>query len=190
MKQNFKPHFLLVLVFISFVFGACKNSSKEINDFLADKNLPIGVSENMHHVYKESGKVTSRLTTKLLWDYSNRKLNPYSEFPKGVKIVSINKQTRDSITVLGNYAISFSTTSFSEIIGDVVITNHKDGVVLNADQMYWDQKENYFFTESAFTLFTKTDTLQGVGFESNSALDNWILNNTHGDFIVDNNTEE
>lgn len=164
--------------------ASCKNSSKEINDFLADKNLPVGVAENMNHVYKDSGKVTSRLIAPVFWDFKNRKLNPYSEFPKGVKIVNINRVSRDSVTILGDYAISYEKTRVSEIIGHVVVINHLNGVILNTDQMYWDQKEKYYFTKSPFTIYTETDTLTGVGFESESNLSNWILNNTQGDFIV------
>lgn len=171
---------------IVFTFS-CKNSSKEINDFLADQNLPIGVAENINHVYKDSGRVTNRLAANLLLDFSNRKINPYSEFPKGIKIVTIDRHTRDSITITGNYAISYDVTNISEIIGDVVVVNHENGAILKSDQIYWDKKENYFFTESAFTMFTENDTLHGVGFESDINLSNWILNNTNGNFVVDNN---
>lgn len=169
---------------------SCKNSSKEINDFLADQNLPVGVAQNINHMYKDSGTVTSRLISPLFLDFSNRKSHPYSEFPKGVKIVNINRRTQDSVTITGNYAISYSNSSFSEIIGNVVIINHNQGVTLNSDQMYWDQKENYFFTETPFVIYTEQDTINGVGFESDSGLNNWILNNTNGNFVVDNQEEK
>ena len=168
---------------------SCKNSSKEINDFLADKNLPIGVTENINYVHKDSGKVNTRMIAPLYWDFTNRKLNPYYEFPKGVKIVDINDVTRDSVTITGNYAISYDVTRISEIIGNVVVINHQERVILNTDQMYWDQKEEYYFTEKPFTIYTETDTINGVGFESKSDLSNWILNNTKGDFIVDQKEE-
>ncbi len=177
------------IVVIVLLFCSCTNSSKEINDFLADQNLPIGVAESINHMYKDSGRITSRLIAPKLLDFTNRKLNPYSEFPEGIKIVTINKDTRDSVTVTGKYAISFSTTSFSEIIGNVVIVNHTNKVTLHADQMYWDQREGYFFTKTPFTLFTEKDTVHGVGFESDHHLENWILNNTNGNFIIDSNNE-
>ncbi len=183
-------NYIKVVLLTVFITYGCKNSSKEINDFLADQNLPIGVAENINHIYKDSGSVTSRLIAPVFLDYSNRELNPYSEFPKGIKIVNINRVNRDSVTITGNYAISYANTSFSEIIGDVVIVNHQEGVILSSDQMYWDQKENYFFTESPFVLYTEKDTLNGVGFESDSRLNNWILNNTNGNFVVDNKEEK
>lgn len=176
-------HFKILVLFLFLV--SCKNSSKEINDFLADKNLPIGVTENINYVYKDSGRVTSKMIAPLYWDFTNRKLNPYSEFPKGVKIVRINSHNRDSITIIGDYAISYENTNISEIIGNVVVVNHNEGVTLNTDQMYWDQKEGYYFTQNPFEISTDTDTITGVGFESRSDLSNWILNETKGDFVVD-----
>ncbi|GGF76930.1 LPS export ABC transporter periplasmic protein LptC [Wenyingzhuangia marina] len=190
-----KSNFVFILKYLSkislilVVLVSCKNSSKEINDFLADKNLPVGVSENVNLVRKDSGIIVSRMITPLYWDYTNKKLNPYYEFPKGVKIVTINRLSRDSVTVTGDYAISYANTAISEIIGHVVVVNHENGVVLNTDQMYWDQKEDYYFTEQPFTIYTEKDTMNGVGFESESNLNNWILNNTKGDFIVDQKEE-
>lgn len=183
LKQNIK-YILLLLIIVS-----CKNSSKEINDFLADQNLPVGVAENINHMYKDSGKVTSRLIAPILLDFSNRTLNPYSEFPKGIKIVNINRINRDSITITGDYAVSYNNTSFSEIVGNVVIINHQQEVVLKTEQMYWDQKESYFFSETPFTIFTAKDTIHGIGFESESNLNNWILNKTTGNFTPENNSK-
>ncbi|MDO6737217.1 LPS export ABC transporter periplasmic protein LptC [Wenyingzhuangia sp. 2_MG-2023] len=173
-----------------FLLASCKNSSKEINDFLADQNLPIGVAEDINMVHKDSGKVTSRMISPLLWDFTNRKLNPYFEFPKGVKIVTIDRITRDSVTITGDYAISYQNTAISEIIGNVVVVNHRNGVVLNSEQMFRDQRENYFFTETPFTLYTEKDTLHGVGFESNGDLSNWILNNTNGNIAIEDKEDK
>ena len=61
---------------------SCTNDSKKVRDFLAEQNLPIGVAKDVHHVYKDSGRITSKLMTSILNDFSNRKNHPYNEFPK------------------------------------------------------------------------------------------------------------
>ncbi|WP_029489307.1 LPS export ABC transporter periplasmic protein LptC [Ochrovirga pacifica] len=180
---------MAVTIITALLLWSCKNSTKEINDFLADRNLPIGVAENVNFVYKDSGRVTRRMMAPVFWDFSNRELNTYSEFPEGVKIVSINRVTRDSVTITGNYAISYDKTAFSEIVGDVVVINHTNGAVLNSEQIYCDDKEGVYFTETPFTLYTQKDTLKGVGFESDNYLSNWILNNTSGDITLEENIE-
>lgn len=162
------------------MFFSCVNSVQEVNDFLADKNLPIGESENVVHVYKDSGNVVFRLLTPLFLDFSNRKEHPYSEFPKGIQLVTIDMTEKDSTTITGNYAISYAKTKVSEIVGDVVVFNHGEQSKLETSQLYWDQKTNYIFTEKPFVLTLEKDTIFGTGFESRQDLKGWVLKKMSG----------
>lgn len=170
--------------FIGYITMSCQNSDKEINDFLADQNLPITVGENIYHEYKNTGIITSKMFAKVIYDFSNREAHPYSEFPKGIQLVTINKDTRDSTSVYGNYALTYDKTKTSIIEGDVKIINHKENSILETSKLYWDQKLNYYFTNKPFVMYTLTDTIHGVGFESDSNLNNWILNRTNGSLNV------
>jgi len=166
---------------------SCTNNAKEVRDLLADKNKPIGIAKNTNHVYKDSGRITSRLITPLLYDFSNREGHPYSEFPEGLKIVSIDKTGVDSTTIIGNYGLSYSKTGVSEIKGNVVILNHTDEVKLETNQLFWDQRERYFFTEDGFRLTTHRDTINGFGFEANENLTKWIAKDITGDVMANQN---
>ncbi|WP_236548064.1 LPS export ABC transporter periplasmic protein LptC [Polaribacter septentrionalilitoris] len=166
----------------AFIFAvmlfSCTNSTQEVKDFLATKNLPTGIAKNAFHVYKDSGRITSKLITPLLYDFSNRKNHPYNEFPKGVKI--INFEDKDSVTITGNYALTYSKTLVSEIKGNVVVLNHKENTKLKTEQLFWDQNTNYFFSEKPFTLMTLTDTINGVGFECKEDLTEHLAKKTTG----------
>ena len=70
---------------------SCDNNTQKVRDFLADKNLPIGTAYNAYHVYKDSGRITSKLITPKMLDFSNREKHPYNEFPKGIKIINFEK---------------------------------------------------------------------------------------------------
>ena len=115
----------------------------------------------------------------ILNDYSNRKGHPFTEFPEGFALTSMD-ENGDSTLVKGNYGIVYSDTNITDILGDVVIKNYKDKITLVTDQMYWDQATNYFYTEKPFTLTTLTDTIHGIGFESDGALKHWVMKNTSG----------
>ena len=166
------------------MFFSCTNDAKKVRDFLADKNLPVGVAKNAYHVYKDSGRITSRLITPLLHDFSNRKNHPYNEFPNGIKVVTINKNGIDSTTITGNYCVSYNKTAISEIKGNVVVFNHTDKAKLETNQLFWDQKEEYFFTEDGFRLTTERDTINGFGFEANQNLTKWIAKDITGDVLA------
>jgi len=164
---------------MSALFFSCTNDINEVRDFLADKNLPIGVAENINMKYKDSGNITTKMTSPLLYDYSNRKEHPYSEFPEGIHLTKIY-QGGDSTTVDGKYAISYTKTEVSELRDQVVIINHSKKYTLKTSQLFWDQKHHYFFTEKAFTFITPTDTIQGEGFESSENLSKWHARNNSG----------
>ena len=169
----------IVSIVILSMFFSCSNNVQEVRDFLADKNLPIGEAYNIDLKYTDSGVVRFRLKAPLMLDFSNRTFQPYSEFPKGVKITSIDKNN-DSTIVTGDYAISYKKTEVSEIKNNVVIYNVLQKHKLETNQIYWDQKTHYFFTDDKFTFFTQTDTIRGVGFEASEDLKNWWVKNQTG----------
>ena len=172
-----------VYVIASMLFS-CTNDAKEVRDFLAEQNRPIGIAQHAFHIYKDSGKVTSKLITPQLNDFSNRRNHPYNEFPKGVKIINFENGGKDSVTVIGDYALSYSKTSISELKGNVIVINHSEKSVLNTEQLFWDQKNKYFFSEKRFTLTTPTDTIRGIGFESRENLTKWVSKNVTGDIVT------
>jgi hypothetical protein len=113
----------IAVVLASAMFFSCTNDVKEVRDFLADKNLPIGEAFNINHKHTDSGRVDIKMRAPVMLDFSNRENHPYNEFPKGIKITSIEKNG-DSITVVGDYAKSYRKTEVSEIKNNVVIINY------------------------------------------------------------------
>lgn len=166
---------------------SCTNDAKVVRDLLADKNLPIGIAKNAYHVYKDSGRITSKLKTPLLHDFSNRNEHPYNEFPEGIKIITFEKNGIDSTTITGNYGISYSKTSVSEIKGNVIVINHTDKTKLETDQLFWDQKLNYFFTEEKFKLTLPEGIITGIGIEAKQDLSKWIAKDVSGDLETKQN---
>ena len=169
----------IAVVVTTAMFFSCKNDAKEVRDFLADKNLPIGESYNIDHKHTDSGRIDIKMKAQVMLDFANRKEHPYSEFPKGIKITTIDKKS-DSVTIEGNYARSYSLTNVSEIRDEVVVINHAERTKLTTSEVYWDQKTHYFFTEKKFTFYTLTDTINGFGFEASEDLKHWWVKNQSG----------
>jgi LPS export ABC transporter protein LptC len=177
---------IAIFLYIAMLFS-CTNDSKTVRDFLAEKNLPIAVAKDAYHVYKDSGRITSKLITPLLNDFSNRKNHPYNEFPTGIKIINFENNGKDSTTILGDYALSYSKTSISELKGNVVVINHTDMSRLETTQLFWDQKNKYFFTEKSFILTKVDDTIFGIGFESMENLRKYVAKKTKGNILTNEN---
>ncbi len=169
----------IVIISLMAMFFSCVNNPKEVRDFLADKNLPIGEAVNIIHQHTDSGRINIKMTSPLMLDFSNRENHPYSEFPKGIKIVNIEKNG-DSTTIEGNYAINYSKTNVSEIKDNVIIHNYAQNHILKTDQLFWDKNTHYYFTEKKFVFYTSTDTIYGNGFEATEDLKIWWVKNQTG----------
>ncbi|MFA5299582.1 MAG: LPS export ABC transporter periplasmic protein LptC [Lutibacter sp.] len=169
----------IAMIFTVAMLFSCTNDAKEVRDFLADKNLPIGEAYNINHKHTDSGRVDIKMKAPAMLDFSNRENDPYNEFPKGIKITTIEKNG-DSVTVEGGYAKSYRKTEVSEIRDNVVVYNYAQKNKLMTEQIYWDQKTHYFFTEKKFTFYTLTDTIYGTGFESTEDLKTWWVKNQSG----------
>lgn len=184
-QNSFKKSITVILG--SVMLFSCVNNPQKIRDFLSDKNLPVGIAKDAFHVYKDSGRITSKLITPKMLDFSNRNEHPYNEFPDGIKIINFDKNKIDSVTITGDYAITYSKTSISEIRGNVIVVNHTDESVLKTAQLFWDQKTKYFVSEKAFSLFKKNDTIYGIGFESKDDLTQHLARKTTGKLETSNN---
>lgn len=166
------------------MFFSCGNDIKEVQDFLAEKNLPIGIAKNVHLVHTDSGKVKTILISPEMQDFSNRKDHPYTLFPDGLKIVSYD-EAGDSVVLTAGYTITFSKTNISEIKDEVTITNPGENAKLITDQLFWDSNEHYIYTEKDFTLITSSDTIFGTGFESSEDLSKVNMRSIKGSVYVE-----
>ena len=81
---------IAIVLTIAMLFS-CKNDAKVVRDFLADKNLPIGEAYNINHKHTDSGRINIKMKAPVMLDFGNRTAHPYSEFPKGIKIIMVGQ---------------------------------------------------------------------------------------------------
>jgi LPS export ABC transporter protein LptC len=82
-----------------------------------------------------------------MMDYSNI-TNPFTEFPKGIH-VTLFDNNGNTTTIIADYAISYKKTEIIDLQGNVVISS-QNGKKLETSQLYFDQKNEWFFTEKHF----------------------------------------
>jgi len=187
MAKNFIYKLLnIATIFLVAMFFSCGNDIKEVEDFLAEKNLPIGIAKNVNLIHTDSGRIKTNLIAPIMHDFSNRKSHPYTEFPNGIKIITYDAKG-DSVILTAGYSITFSKTNISEVKNNVNVINPSDGTKLITDQLFWDANEHYIYTEKKFTLITKTDTIKGIGFESNEDLSKVNMKSISGTVYVKEN---
>jgi LPS export ABC transporter protein LptC len=186
LKLHFHKLKNIAAILLVAMFFSCGNELKEVQDFLAEKNLPIGEAKDVYLIHTDSGKVKTKLITPLMNDYSNRKRHPYTEFPDGLTIVTYDDKG-DSVTLKADYAITYTKTNISEAVNNVSVTNHAEHSILFTDQLFWDSGVHYIYTEKKFTLITQTDTINGKGLEAREDLSQVNMKSIYGTVYVKEN---
>ena len=160
-------HFALVFMAIALT-TACESDFKKIQQFNKVSFFPIGEAENIQLQYIDSGRVKAILTGKKMVDFSNVS-NPFTEFPNGLHIILYDNNNNKN-TVEADYGVQYAKSELINLIGNVVITTF-DGKKLEADQLYYDQKNEWLYTEGKYKASTdKENFTQGIGVDFNSKL--------------------
>ncbi|MFH4967655.1 LPS export ABC transporter periplasmic protein LptC [Gaetbulibacter sp. M240] len=159
----------IVAIFIVTMFFSCTDNIKEVQKIGVSENEPVGIAEDINLKYTDSGRVTANLLASKMLDYSNRDF-PYNEFVNGLTLYLFDEDDNKS-KVVSDYAIVYNKTDLIDLQGNVVITTY-DGKILKTEQLYYDQSNEWLFTNYPVEFTTDRDKINGNGFDSDSKFAN------------------
>lgn len=151
------------------MFFSCKNNLKEVQKIGIPENEPIGVAENINLKYTDSGKIKAILISPKMLDYSNRDFS-FNEFTEGINLTLFDDDDQKN-TVTADYAIVYNDTDLMDLQGNVVIATYSKDTLF-AEQLYYDQKKEWLFTNKPVTFRTGSDLINGNGFDSDTKFTN------------------
>lgn len=157
-----KSKYIICLGLVWALFS-CESNFKDVQKMNTVAFNPIAQTENINLKYTDSGKVKAILVSPLMLDYSNLEYG-FNEFPKGVHVTIMGENNQKSY-VVSDYAITYSKTDLIDLQGNVKITSH-DGSFLETPQLYYDQKNEWFYTEKKFKFTdAKGGHIEGPGID-------------------------
>jgi len=173
---------VIAIVFAITLF-ACEGNKKNIQKLNLKDEAPIAIGKNINLKYTDSGKVVTNLMAPILWNFSNFEF-PYQEFPEGVTVYFWNED-QEKTTITSKYAIRYEGTTMVDLREDVVLLT-SDSLVLNAEQLYWDQKNQWVFTDQPYRIKFKDGSYNdGARFDSSEDFTTFISRKNQGVQIID-----
>lgn len=154
-----KKHLISVsvlVVSIVVLFG-CESNFKEVQKSTFSEFVPSGEADKINLKYTDSGRISAVLISPKMKEFGSVSF-PFTEFPNGIDVTLYDKNGKKTY-IKSDYATSFKLTNIIDLKGNVKI-NSQDGQTLETDQLYFDQKNEWFFTENKFKF---TDP-KGVSF--------------------------
>ncbi|WP_111682170.1 LPS export ABC transporter periplasmic protein LptC [Winogradskyella tangerina] len=188
MRSKFSHNILsIVTALVVTLFFSCENDFSEVQKVGVLQNQPIGEAEKIDLKYTEivedSVHLKANLISPRMLDYSNRDFS-FSEFPEGI-LLKVYDDAGKITTITSEYAIFYSDTDIIDLRENVTITTH-DGEVLKTDQLYYNEKLEWVFTNQPWVFTRAAGPMHGVGFDSDKDFKNFQMLEMGGDFELDN----
>jgi LPS export ABC transporter protein LptC len=162
--MRFIKNIKIILVATVFVFG-CESNFKNVKKSTLSEFTPTGIAENLNLKYTDSGKIRAILKSPKMMDYSSVSY-PFTVFPNGIFVTLFDKKNRKTF-VKSNTAFTYKNTDIIDLRGNVKIYSEQNQS-LETQQLYYDQKNEWFYTEQPFTMTDpKKGHTEGQGIDFN-----------------------
>lgn len=152
----------LFLIIIITVFLGCESNFKQVQKINYSEFVPNGEAEDFNLKYTDSGVIKTILVSPKMLNFSNIEF-PFTEFPEGIDVTLYDNEGKRTF-VKSDYAISFSKTDIIDLQGNVTITT-ETGQKMETDQLYFDQKNNWFYTQKQFKFSDAKGVTYGEGID-------------------------
>lgn len=146
---------LLILV-------SCESNFREVQKMGFSEFSPSGEADSINLKYTDSGRIKAVLISPKMLEFGMVEF-PFTEFPKGIDLTLFDANGKKTF-VKANYAISYKGTDLIDLQGKVNIFN-ETGEKLETEQLYFDQKNEWFFTQKKFKFSSPKGVSYGEGID-------------------------
>lgn len=136
---------------------------KDIQNLSKKQLYPTGEADSALIKYTDSAQIKTEMFAVKMMDYSNAKY-PFNHFPEGIEVTIFDENKKEH-HIVADKATSYTKTGMIDLQGNVKITSH-DGKVMETQQLYYDQKNKWFFTEHYFKVTDHNKSFfEGIGID-------------------------
>jgi LPS export ABC transporter protein LptC len=172
---------VIALIVVVTLF-ACDDNYKNKQKLSLKDDQPLAIGVDINLKYTDSGKVVTNLLAKRLLDYSNYQF-PFQEFPEGVEVRFWEDGKKSTVT--SDYAIRYDDTGIIDLRDNVVLIT-SDSLVLKATQLYWDQTNQWVFTDQPYQIKFKDGSYNdGARFDSSQDFTAFLSRKNSGVQLID-----
>jgi LPS export ABC transporter protein LptC len=160
LSRNRIPFLLALLSCVTII--SCESNFRDVQKMSVSEFTPSSDADSINLKYTDSGRITANLVSPKMLDYATVKF-PFTEFPIGMHLTLYDKNGKETY-IEGNYATSDKSTNIIDLQGKVKISN-QNGEQLETEQLYYDQKNEWFFTEKKFKFTSPKGVSYGEGID-------------------------
>ncbi len=175
---------VVLLVLVCFAFVACvKKEVRHRAGAIEDrKTMPVLEGDEVTTLISDSGITRYRIKAKK-WLIFDKADTPYWEFPEGIYLEKFNLNLEADATVEADYAHYNEPAQLWTLRGHVQAMN-LEGERFETPLLFWDQKTESVYSDSAIVITREASIIMGVGFRSNQEMTKYTILRPSGVFPI------
>ena len=181
---NITVAFHVTVMFV--LFPCCSKNGKNLAEAVEERDsLPSMISLGVTTLISDSGITRYKIITEE-WSIFDKKNPPYWAFEKGVYLEKFDTLLHIDASIKADTAYYYERNKLWELKGNVQIRSQR-GDKFETAQMFWDEKMKTVYSDKFIKIEQEDKTITGYGFESNQELTEYVIKNTTGTFIIEDN---
>lgn len=173
----------VVVVMLLLFMTSCGNDAKEVVKVAFDPETTYTLkTTNVTTLISDSGFTRLRLNAKE-WLMFDKAKEPYWYFPKGIFVEKFDTLFQTELSVKADTAYNYDKKGLWKLIGNVRVEN-VEGKKFDTSLLFWDQKEERFYSDKYIRVEEKDKIITGIGFESHQDMSQYKIFNSTGVFPV------
>lgn len=175
----------IVLVFLSVFAVSCRRGEMKIEReaLQADRSqVPILDANEVSTLISDSGITRYRINA-AHWQIYDKATPPYWDFKQGIYIEKFDENLEVNASLRSDYAQYDEEAQIWRLEGNVYAVN-QEGEVFETPLLFWNQKTERVYSDSAIRITRELSIIEGIGFESNQEMTKYTIKNPTGVFPI------
>ena len=186
-KNSQKIHIMTVYCALCIVhcalFFSCQTKHEMTESVTDIKHTPQVYADSITTIVSDSGIIRYRIIA-LDWYVYEKADTPYWDFPNGLRFERFDENYKVDAEIECNRAVYYSKLELWKLNDNVEATNLSQEEFYT-NELYWNQKEERVYSDSAITIIQKDRKILGVGFESNQTFSRYSIRQPKGTIPID-----
>ena len=181
----FRNTLCVVLCFLSILAVSCHRGEVKIEReaLQADRSqVPILDANEVSTLISDSGITRYRINAER-WQIFDKADPPYWNFEQGIYIEKFDEDLNVNASLRSDYAQYDETAQIWRLEGNVYAVN-QEGEVFETPLLFWNQKTERVYSDSAIRITRELSIIEGIGFESNQEMTKYTIKNPTGVFPI------
>ncbi|MGM9837723.1 MAG: LPS export ABC transporter periplasmic protein LptC [Paludibacteraceae bacterium] len=173
-----------LLVLAVCCFTACRRGEGYIPsvEVVGREAMPVLDANKVSTLISDSGVTRYRINAEQ-WQIYDKAQPSYWDFPRGIYIEKFDEELNVNASLRSDHAQYDEDAQIWRLEGNVYAVN-QEGEIFETPLLFWNQRTERVYSDSAIKITRATSIINGVGFESNQEMSQYTIKNPTGFFPI------